>query len=189
MLDNTSNQPSKFRTRNWVEINDGSRGQYNVNSEIRFKTTMSSLCDYNNAYTLVKGTVIITGAGNNDGARQTDERNKGVIFINFAPFTDCVSEINNTQIDNAHYLDAVMLMYNLIEYSDNYSKASGSLWQYYRDKPDDNLTDSESFKSKIRITENNPADSNTKYIEIVVPLNYLSKFWRKLEMPLVQEHL
>ena len=82
----------------------------------------SSLCDYSDAYILVSGTITITGAGADDAAKRLDERNKGVIFKNCAPFTDCISEINNTQIDNAKYIDVVMPMYNLIEYSDNYSK-------------------------------------------------------------------
>ena len=117
--DNKSNQPSKFRTKNWVEINDESRGTYNVNSQIKFKTTMlkSSLCDYSDTYILVKGTIKITGAGDNAAARQADERDKGVVFKNCAPFTNCISEINNTQVDNAKDIDIVMPMYNLIEYN------------------------------------------------------------------------
>ena len=78
-----------------------------------------------------------------------------------------------------------MPMYNLIEYSDNYSKTSGSLWQYYTDDPNDNLTDSESFKSKVKITGKTPNNGNTKDVEIIVPLKYLSIFWRTLEMPLI----
>ena len=78
-----------------------------------------------------------------------------------------------------------MPMYNLIEYSDNYSKTSGSLWQYYKDDPNDNITQSESFKSKIKITGKTPAAGNTKDVEIIVPLKYLSNFWRTLEMPLI----
>ena len=76
-------------------------------------------------------------------------------------------------------------MYNLIEYSDNYSKTSGSLWQYYKDDPNDNLVRSESFKSKIKITGKTPVDGNTKNVEIMVPLKYLSNFWKTLEMPLI----
>ena len=76
-------------------------------------------------------------------------------------------------------------MYNLIEYSDNYSKTSGSLWQYYKDDPNDNLANSESFESKIKITGKTPLDGNTKDVEILVPLKYLSNFWRTLEMPLI----
>ena len=187
MIDDTSNQPSKFRTKTWVEINDESRGTYNVNSQIKFKTTMlkSSLCDYSDAYILVKGTITITGAGADAAARQADERDKGVAFRNFAPFTNCISEINNTQVDNAKDIDIVMPMYNLIEYSDNYAKTTGSLWQYFRDEPDYNIEDSESFKSKIKITGKTPDDDNEKDVEIMVPLKYLSNFWRTLEMPLI----
>ena len=75
-------------------------------------------------------------------------------------------------------------MYNLIEYSDNYSKTSGSLWQYYKDKPNDNL-DSESFKSEIKTAGKTPAADDTKDVEINVPLKYLNSFWRTLEMPLI----
>ena len=129
LIDNTSNQPSKFRTKNWVEINDESRGTYNANSQIKFKTTMlkSCLCNYSDAYILVKGRITITGAGVDAPARQADERDKGAAFKNCAPFTNCISEIN-TQIDNAKDIDIIMPMYNLIEYSNNYAKTSGSLW-------------------------------------------------------------
>ena len=78
-----------------------------------------------------------------------------------------------------------MPMYNLVEYNDNYSKTSRSLWQYYKDDPNDNIADSESFKSKIKITGKTPDDGNTKDVEIIVPLKYLSNFWRTLEMPLI----
>ena len=123
LLDNASNQPFKFRTKNWVEINDESRGVHTTGSDIRFKTIMlrSGLCDYPDAY-ILKGTITITGAGDAAAARQADERNKGVIFKNCAPFTKCISKINDTEIDNAQDIDIVMPMYNLIEYSDNYSK-------------------------------------------------------------------
>ena len=82
-----------------------------------------------------------------------------------------------------------MPTYNLIEYSDNYSKTSGGLWQYYRDEPSDNLADSESFKSKIKITGKTPAAGNEKDIKIMVPLTYLSNFWRTLEMPLINREV
>ena len=108
----------------------------------------SSLWDYSDAYILVKGRITITGAGDNAGSGQADESKKGVTFQNCAPFINCISEINDTEIDNAKNIDIIMLMYNLIEYSHNYSKPSESLWQCYRDKPNYNLTDSESFKSK-----------------------------------------
>ena len=159
----------------------------NVGSKIKFKTTMlkSSLCDYSDAYILVKGKITITGAGDDAAARQTDERDKGVAFKNCAPFTNCISEINNTDLDNAKDLDIVMPMYNLVEYSDDYSKTSGSLWQYYRDEPKDNVADSQSFKSKTTITGKTPDDGNEKDVEIMVPLKYISNFWRTLEIPLI----
>ena len=78
-----------------------------------------------------------------------------------------------------------MPMYNLIEYSDSYLKTSGSLWEYYKDDPNDNLTDPESFKFKVKETGKTPNDRNTKDVEIFVPVKYLSNFWRTLEMPLI----
>ena len=189
--DNKSNQPSKFRTKNWVEINGESRGTCNVNSQIKFKTAMlkSSLCDYSDAYILVKGTITITRAGDNAAARQADERDKGVVFKNCVPFTNCISEINNTQVDNAKDIDIVMPMYNLIEYSDNYVKTSGSLWQYYRDERNSNLANSKLFKFKVKITGKTPAADNEKDVEIMVPLKCLSSFWRTLEMPLINSEV
>ena len=120
LLDNNlSNQPSKFRTKNWVEINDESKESYSANSDIRFKTTMlrSNLCDYTDAYILVKGTITVAGAGDEDNAKRLDERNKGVIFKNCTSFTKCISRMNGTDIDNAQDFDIVMPMYKLIEYS------------------------------------------------------------------------
>ena len=128
MLKDESNQPSKFRTKNWVEINDDVRGVYSPNKQIRFKTSMlrSSLCDYSDAYILVKGNITVNNTAA-DGAA-ANNTNKKVIFKNCAPFTSCIDKINNEQIDNTEYIDIVMPMYNLIEYSDNYSKTSGRLW-------------------------------------------------------------
>ena len=127
LLDSASDKPSKFRTRNWVEINDDIRGTYSPNKQIRFKTAMlrSSLCDYSDAYILVTGNIIVNNT----------ITNKKVIFKNSASFTNCMSKINNAQKDNAEYINIVMPMYNLIEYSDNYSKISGSLWQYCKKIP------------------------------------------------------
>ena len=162
LLDDASKHPSKFKTKTWVEVNDESRGTCNVNSQIKFKSTMlkSSLCDYSDAYILVKGKITIAGAGDDAAARQADERDKGVGFKNCAPFTNCISEINNTQIDNCIDIDIVMPLYNLLEYSDNYAKTSGTLWQCYRDEPNDSLADSESFKSNVKITGKTPNNGN-----------------------------
>ena len=164
---------------------DESRGTYTSN-DIRFETTMlrSSLCDYANAYILVKGTITIAGGGNDDAIKPADERGKGVTFKNCAPFTKCISRINNTDIDDAQDIDIAMPMYNLIEYNDNYSITSGSLWQYYKDDPNDNIGNSESIKYKIKITGKTPNNGNTKDDETIVPLKYLSNFWRTLQMSL-----
>ena len=141
----------------------------------------SSLYDYNDAYILVKGKITITGAGDDAAARQADKRDKDVAFKNCARFTNCISEINNTQIDDAKDIYIVMPMYNLIEYSDNCAKISGSLWQYYRDEPNDKLADSESFKSKIKITGKTPAAGNKKDVEVMVTLKYLVIFGELLK--------
>ena len=136
----------------------------------------SSLCDYSDAYILVKGTITI----NNTAAVDADANNtdKKLIFNNCAPFTNCISEISNTQVDNVKDIDIVMPMYNLIEYSDNYSKTSGSLWQYceYIPAADNNnaivnfgensLTDSFNFKVKMT---GQTGDDGTKNVEIIVP--------------------
>ena len=128
LLGNASNKPSKFRTKNWVGINDQSRGTYSVNRQISFKTSMlrSSLCDYSDVYILVKRNISVT----NTVAAPAVPNNiiKKVIFKNCAPFTDFKSKIYNAQEDNAKDIGIVMPIYNLIEYRNNYSKRSGSLW-------------------------------------------------------------
>ena len=123
---------------------------------LNLKLQSWGLCDYADAYILVKRTITITVAGDDDAAKRLDEGNKGVIFKNCAPFTKCISRINNTDIDNAQDINIVIPMYNLIEYSDNYSKTSESLWQYYKDDPN------HSFKSKTKITGKTPAVGNKK---------------------------
>ena len=98
------------------------------------------------------------------------------MFRNCAPFTKCISEINNTQVHNTKDLYVVMPMYNLIEYPNNCSKTSGSLWQYYRDNPIAISAESESFESNLKTPESTPADRNGKNVEVTVPLKYLSNF-------------
>ena len=130
-------------------------------------------------------------------ARQADERNEEVIFKNCTSFTDCVSEKDNTQVNDAKDLDVVVPMYNLIEYSDNYSKTSGGLWQYHRDEPalDNNGNivnfpgNSASFNFKLKLTGKTPAVGNTKDVKITVPLKYLSNFLRTLQMLLINVQL
>ena len=174
MLDNTPNETYKLKTKNWVEKSDDACRTYNTNSQIKFKTSMlkSSLCDYSDAFIPVSGTITITRARADDAAKRLDERNEGVIFKNCVLFIDCISKIKNTEIDKAKDLD-VMVMYNLIEYNNNCSKTSESLWQYYRDDPNNNIVESESLKFKINITGKTHAVGNTKDVKIAVPLKYL----------------
>ena len=144
----------------------------------------SSLCNYSDAYMLVSPTITVpnTAATVAAAAAAAANNRKNIIIKNCAPFTNCISEISNTQIDNAKDIEIVMLMYNLIEYSDNYSKTSGSLWHYYRDEPllnangaiadfpvDNNNSASFKFKTKIvgRI-----GNYSTKNAKIRVPLKY-----------------
>ena len=154
----------------------------------------SSLCDYSDAYVLVKGTITFNNTAAAAAAAAANHTDKKVIFKDCVTFTICICEINNTQVDNAKDTDIVKSMYNLIEYSDNYSKTSGSLWQYCKDIPavdnnnaivnftNNNLSDSFNFKVKMTGRTGN---GGTKNVEIMVPIKYLSNFWRTLEMLLV----
>ena len=140
---NSDGKLPRFITKTWVEIYDQSAGNYNVNKEIRIKTLMlgSDLCDYSDAYIIVKGDITFEGDNN------ANKRNKDLAFKNNAPFINCISKINGVKIDDAEDLDVVMPMYNLLEYSKNYRKTKGSLCNYYRDEPSNPLsTNSESFK-------------------------------------------
>ena len=151
-LDITSDNKDlpKFVTKKWIEVYDQSEGNYDINKEIRIKTSMlrSNLCDYSDAYIVVKGTIIISRP-------DTAKRNKKATFKNNAPFINCISKINGLKIDNVEDLDVVTPMYNLLEHSKNHKKTTGSLWNYYRDEPTDPLSsNSESFKYKTSITRN-----------------------------------
>ena len=143
LLDNTTNQLTKFRTKNWVEINDDSCRTHNVNSQ-------SGLCNYSDVYILVSGTLTVP----NTGIAANPNIRKIIVIKNYTPFTDCISEINNTQIDNAIYIDIIMSVYDLIEYSDKYSKTFGILWQYYRD---------DLFLNKNGDIADFPADNNNAF--------------------------
>ena len=194
LLDKTSNQESKFRTKNWVEINGESKWTYKASYTINFKTTMLkfSLCD-DVIYVIIlaKGNITVNDTAAADA--NANNINKKVIFKHCVPFTDCLSEINfNTQVDNAKDIDIVMPMYNLIEYSGNYLKTCGSLWQYFKDIPavhnsgdivefnGANVTDSFNFKAKMAGQTDN--DGKVNDVEIMVPLKYFSNFWRTLEL-------
>ena len=139
-----------FVTKKWIKVYDQSEGIYNVNKEIRIKTSMlrSDLCDYSDAYIVVKGDITVTEPDN-------AKRNKSVAFKNSAPFINCMSKINSAQIDNAKDLGVVMPMYNLLQYSKNYRKITCSLWNYYRDEQSNPLSsNSKSSKYKTNITGN-----------------------------------
>ena len=189
---------SIFRTKNYVAINDGSYGTYNAGSQTnviiekkkqkkqtKFKISgiRSCLCDFSDTYILVKAT--ITVANTTAKGADPNNRNKKVIVKNLAPFNDYISEINNKKADHAKDSDVVMAMYNLIEYSDDYSKTSGRSWQYYRDKPFININaviidvpndpDSASFKSKQKITYQT-GNYGTKDVQITVLSKYLCNF-------------
>ena len=163
LLGTTLDEIPRFITKKWVEVHDQSGSaddRYKPNKQIRFKTSMlrSDLCDFSDAYIVVKGDITLTKAANRDFI---DVRNRFLAFKNNAPFTNCISKINNVLIDNAEDLDIVMPMYNLLEYSKNYSKTTGSLWNYYKDEHNnpppnnynaDPITNSASFKYKTSIT-------------------------------------
>ena len=139
------------------------------------------LCDYSDAYIVVKGD--ITLEGDNDA----NKRNKNLASKNNAPLINCISKINGVKIDNAEDLDVVMPKYNLLEYSKNYRKTTGSLWNYHRDEPSNPLSsNSESFKYKTNIAGKTPEDNDSlTNAKLAIPLKYLSNFWRSLNIPLI----
>ena len=218
-LDTTSDNKAlpRFVTKKWIEVYDQSEKNHNPNKEIRIKTSMlrSDLCGFSDAYIVVKGDItvvkkIFTGADfeasnntvNNASATNTANNNAfseiKLVFKNNAPFINCISKIN-VKIDNAEDLHVAMPMYNLLEYSKNYKKRTGSLWNYYRDEPnsvtDDNeikhsIINSKSFDYKANfigsVTHNNLTKNDVK---IVVPLKYLSNIWRSLNIPLINREV
>ena len=191
LLGDTDNESSKFATRKWYVINDQNNTDYGEGNEdsttIKFETKVikSNLCDYLDAYIPVTGDM--TAKGNDANA------NTKVALKNCAPFTKCITHINNEHTDNADNYDIVMPMHNLTEYSDNYSDTWGSLWQFKNNEspinndgnPDNVSTaNSTSFKYKSSfIGESIAADDDRlfKNVKTAVPLKYLSNFWRSLK--------
>ena len=166
----------------WYIINSESNGNYSQNDEIKFltKSIESSLCDYSDAYILVTGNISATP---NNAATQ-------VVLKNCAPFEKCRTEINETFVDEAAHINITMAIYNLIEYSGNYSDTSGSLWQFKRDEIINNAdvtndNNVPSFKYKANLIGNTENNGIKNGVKIAVPLKYLSNFWRSLEMPLI----
>ena len=151
--------------KNGLKFMTNQKKNYSPNKEIKIKTSMlrSDLCDFSDTYIVVKGTMALEG--DNDANKQKTN----LAFKNNAPFINCVLKINGVKIDKAEDLDVVMPMYNLLEYSKNYRKTTGSLWNYYRDEPSNSLSsNSESFKYKAKV---------------VIPLKHLNNFWRSLNIP------
>ena len=192
LLHDSNNKSSKFATRKWYIINDQNNGQYGIGNEndsivkSETKVIKPNLCDYSDAYILVTGDIKVAAVA----------ANTNVSFKNFAPFTRCVTHINDEHVETAENLDIIMSMYNLIEYSDNYSNSSGSLYQFKRDESPMNdaknllnvaLNNSTSFKASLLGKANvvDGDDRSLKNAKIVVPLKYLSNFFRSLEMPLI----
>ena len=206
--DNESEQLSKFVTREYVRVNSLSNA-CNENKSITFKTPMlrSNLCDYSDAYILVKGTVTVTAPGANNGANNIrDKRNRPLILKNNAQSVSCVTRINGELIEDADDLDIVMSMYNLLEYSKNYRKTIGSLYNFYRDELSDDADDnnfdnikvdnSNTFKYKNKITGNtynvnagaqgyDVNKNGMQEVELAIPLKYLGNFWRAFNIPLI----
>ena len=193
LLGNIPDKVPRFIIKKWIEAFDQSGGTYNTNKQIRFKTPMlrSDLFDYNDAYIVVTGKITVTDPENNEYDKKLAPKNN-------APFISCISNINRILVDNAEDLDVIMSLYNLLEYSKNYKKTTGSLWNYYKDELNSgfnnknrisinySIKDSDSFNYKTSITgqlEN--ADEEKEDIKIVVPLKYLSNFWRTLDIPLI----
>ena len=189
--DNESEKLSKFVTRKYIKVSSLSN-TYNENKSIRFKTPLlrSNLCDYSYAYILVKGTITVTAPGvNNNADNIRDKRNRPLILKNNAPFVLCITRINGKLIEDADDLDIVISMYNLLEYSKNYRKTIGSLYNYYRDElsndADNNIkvVNSNTFKYKNKIIGNtynvnagvqgyDVNKNGTQEVELTIPLKY-----------------
>ena len=184
----------RFITKKWIEVQSQSGSTYNTSKPIRFKTSRlrSDLCDCFDAYVWVKGKITVTDPNNN---ANLDRR---LTLKNNAPFISCISKINDNLVENAEDSDIAMLMYNLLEYSKNYEKTSGSLFNYYRDEPKEHtigdgdnainisIRNSESFDYKTKIVGSLAAGELEKDdIEIAIPLKYLGNFWRSLVIPLI----
>ena len=194
LLDKIDTDSKHFATKKWYIINVENNTNYGVNKDtgadnpitIKYDTRVlkPNLCDYAEAYILIDGTIRAAAAN----------ANTRLDLKNCAPFTKCNLEINDEHVDTAENLDIAMPMYNLIEYSDNYQDSSATLYQYKRDEPPENdavadLTadNSSSFKYKDSLLGNPVPDGNAakRSVKVVVPLKYLSNFFRLLEMPLI----
>ena len=158
LLDSEHDEVPRFITKKWIEVQSQSGNTYNTSKPIRFKTSMlrSDLCDYSHAYVWVKGKITITNPNNN---ANFDRR---LTLKNNAPFISCISKINGELVENAEDLDIVMPIYNLLEYSKNYEKTSGSLFNYYRDEPSEITIGAGNKAINISIRNSKSFDYKTK---------------------------
>ena len=193
LLNSSENEYSKFATKKWYVIDSESKGNYSHENPIKFLTSSleSSLCDYSDAYILVTGDIAVKRRNAADTADIELAAATQVAFKNCAPFKDCRTEINDTFVDFADFINIAMLIYNLIEYGDNHSDTLGSLWVFKRDEVTNNADvtndyNASSFKYKANIIDDNTEANGTKGgVKIAVLLKYLSNFWRSLEIPLI----
>ena len=195
LLSGLDNESAKIATKKWHIIDSESKDNYSHHSHLNpikllINSIESSLSDYSDAYILVTRNIAVrrTIAGNPVQRKQVPTEATQVVFKNCAPFEKCSTEIDDTLVDEANFINITMLMYNLIEYSDNYSDTSGSLWGFKRDELVDNanLTNDDnapSFKYKATLIGNIETDGRKKGVKTAQPLKYLSSFWRSLEMP------
>ena len=192
LLNGSDNDNLKFATKKWYIIDSESNGNYSQNDEIKFLTRSieSSLCDYSDAYILVTGNITVKRRNATDTADIALGAITQVAFKNCTPFKKCRPKINETFVDERDFINIKVPMYNLIEYSDNYSDTSGILWQSKRDEIINNAdltndNNAPSFKQKASIIRNTENNRTKNGVKIAVPLKYLSNFWRSLEMPLI----
>ena len=156
LLNGSDNENSKFATKKWYVIDSESKGNYSHENPIKFLTSSleSSLCDYSDAYILVTGNIAVKRRNATDTADIALGATTQVAFKNCAPFGKCSTEIDGTFVDEANFINITMPMYNLIEYSGNYSDTSESLWGFKRDEIDNNADvtnddNAPSFKYKV----------------------------------------
>ena len=197
LLNDLNDKASKFATKKWSVTDSETKGDYSHENPTKFLTSSleSSLCNYSEAYISVTGgiavTRTITAAVDNPIQRnQTINAATQVAFKNCAPFKNYNTEINDTFVDEAGFINVAVPMYSLIEYSDNHPDTSGSLWSFKRDKIASNAnvtidTDTSSFKYKASIIGDTAADVKIDGVKIAVPLKCFSDFWRSLGMLLI----
>ena len=197
LLNGSDNENSKLATKIWYAIDSESKGNYSDHDPIKFltKSIESSLCNYSDAYILATGYITVTrtiaaGGGNPVQRKQSLTAVTKVIIKNCAPFEKYSTEIDGTLVDEANFINIATPMYNLIEYCDNYPDTSRRLWDLKRDEVENNTDvtnddNAPSFKYKVSNIGNTETNGIREAVKIAVPLKYFSKFWKSLEMSLI----